>query len=206
MGNGTTINQYPDDFLMSRPRFAVNYFPWYHKTVKPDFWTCWDTAPLFDMLPVVLGRGIKAFVNPKEQEWFRKNKRSSDDVYWWRNEHRHNEFGFNPSSGVTFTSSIHWAAQIALFLLGFTTLLVVGFDCTTTSGTYEGKGIGPVPHFYDEKLDKERRYQAKWDTQWRAMIRQYEEEKRPWKIVNLSLGSQAKVFRAEDWRPYYAKV
>lgn len=206
MGNGPSINQYPDDFLMSRPRFAVNYFPYYHKTVEPMFWACWDTAPLLDMLPVVLDRGIKAIINPKDIKFFKKKKLEQPDVYWWKNEERHRGFGFNGESGVTFTSSIHWAAHIALFLLGFTTLYVVGFDSSTGSGTYKGRGISALPHFYDLKEGEAVRHQAKWDSQWVDMIKKYEEEQRGWKIVNLSVGSKATAFKVEDWRPYYAKI
>lgn len=207
MGNGPTLNQYPDDFLMSRPRFAVNYFPYYHKTVEPTFWACWDSSPLEDMLPVVIKRGIIPIINVKEKDFFeRKSLGIEGSVYWWKNEENHKGFGFNGNAGVTYTSSIHWAAQIALFLLGFTTLWVVGFDSTTGSGTYKGRGIGAVPHFYDAKEGEATRYQAKWDTQWGDMIRKYEREQRGFNIVNLSVGSKAKVFKAEDWRPYYAKV
>lgn len=207
MGNGPTLNQYPDDFLMSRPRFAVNYFPHWHETVRPTFWTCWDTSPLVDMLPVVLNGGVTAIINPKDQPFFQKKGIELPDVYWWKNLEKHKGFGFNPSGGVTYTSSIHWAAQIALFLLGFTTLWVVGFDCSTASGTYQGKGIGALPHFYDEKgTGTTIRRQAKWDTQWDDMIKKYKRENRNWKIVNLSVGSRAEVFKAEDWRPHYAKV
>jgi len=206
IGNGPTLNQYPDDFLLSRPRFAVNYFPHWHKTIAPTFWTCWDTSPLVDMLPVILDAGITAIINPKDQPFFQKKGIALPAAYWWKNEERHKGFGFG-SGGVTYTSSIHWAAQIALFLLGFTTLWVVGFDCSTASGTYQGKGIGALPHFYDEKgTGTVVRYQAKWDTQWSDMIKKYEREQRGWKIVNLSVGSKAKEFKARDWRPYYAKV
>ncbi len=206
MGNGITINQYPDDFLMSRPRFAVNYFPYYHKTVKPTFWACWDSGPLLDMLPVVIDRGIIPIINPKERPFFEKKELGLEDsVYWWKNEERHKGFGFNSGAGVTYTSSIHWAAQIALYLLGFTTLWVVGFDSTTGSGSYKGRGIGAVPHFYDLKEGETTRYQAKWDAQWGDMRKKYEAENTGFKLINLSVGSQAKVFKAEDWRPYYAK-
>ena len=202
MGNGPTLNQYPDDFLMSRPRFAINYFPYYHKTVEPSFWTCWDVAPLADMLPKVRKRGIPAIVNPKDAPWFEKHNLGDPDVYWWKNTEEHKGFGFTGVHGVTYTSSIHWAAHIALFLLGFSTLLVVGFDCTTASGTYEGKGIGALPHFYDPKPGSSVRHQAKWDSQWTDMIEKYEKEQRGWTIKNLSVGSKAKKFKAEDWRPY----
>ena len=191
---------------MSRPRFAVNYFAHYHKTVKPTFWTCWDTQPLVDMLPVLLKNDVTAIVNPKDLDFFAKKKMALPDVYWWKNEEKHKGFGFNGHSGVTYTSSIHWAAQIALFLLGFTTLWVVGFDCSTSSGTYQGRGLGALPHFYDLKEGATIRRQQKWDSQWTDMIKKYEREQRGWKILNLSVGSKAELFKAEDWRPYYAKV
>jgi hypothetical protein len=119
---------------------------------------------------------------------------------------QHHGFGYNKSHGVTYTSSIHWAAQIALFLLGFDTLWVVGFDSSTASGSYQGKGIGALPHFYDPKPDAQTRYQAKWDQQWEDMLNKYKEENRGWNIINLSLGSKAKRFPAQDWKPIYKKV
>lgn len=205
MGNGPSLNAVPEDFLLSKPRFAINYFPLYHK-VKPTFWTCWDTSPLADMLPIAIERGIDCIVNPKDKHWFEQRGVPEPYVYWWKNEEKHQGFGFTSTHGVTYTSSIHWAAQIALYLLGFDTLLVVGFDCSTASGTYEGRGIGALPHFYDPKPDVQTRYQTKWDTQWRDMITKYHNEGKPWEIHNLSVGSKAKVFKVEDWRKWHAKV
>lgn len=205
MGNGPSINQYPADFLKMKPSVAVNYFPWYHKHVTPDFWTCWDTSPLLDMLPVALMRGIKCIVNPKDLNYFQKKKIEVPKCYFWKNMEQHRGFGFQQTHGVTYTSSIHWACHIALFLLGFTTLYVLGFDCTTGTGSYQGKGIGAVPHFYDLKEGEQVRYQAKWDQQFQEMILKYKEENRGWTIINLSTGSRAKLFPAEDWRPHYEK-
>lgn len=200
-GNGPTINQYPRDFLESRPLFAVNYFPLYHK-VQPTFWTCWDTSPYEDMLPLAIERGITCIINPKDKKYFANKQLPEPYVYWWRNEEKHDGFGFTSTHGVTYTSSIHWAAQIALFLLGFDTILVLGFDCSTGSGTYQGRGIGALPHFYDPKPDAQTRYQAKWDQQWIDMREKYERENRGWTLRNLSTGSKAKQFAAENWRNY----
>jgi hypothetical protein len=156
------------------------------------------------MLPVVLKRGIKAIINPaKKINFEKKGLDYADQVYWWKNDHKHKGFGFVLGTGVSYTSSIHWAAHIALFLLGFDTLLVVGFDCTTGTGAYQGRGIGAVPHFYDPREGETVRYQEKWDSQWRDMIEQYRKEGRRWEIHNLSVGGKAKLFPIEDWRPYH---
>jgi len=201
LGNGTTLNQYPDDFLLSRPRFGINFFPMYHD-VEATFWSCWDSGPLKEMMPAVLASGVKVILNPKDIEQVKNMGYTGDEFYFWKNTHKHKEFGFTSTNGVSYSSTIHWAAQVSLFLLGFDTCLVLGFDCSTGQGQNEGMGITGNPHFYDP--DKENvRHQRTWDKQWASMIKQYQKEERGWSIKNLSVGSLAKDFPAEDWRPYY---
>jgi len=202
MGNGPSLSQLPDDFLYSRPRICLNYYPVFHR-VLPTFWTSWDKLPILEVFPAVQDAGIPIILHPRHKTMFARHGLSDSGVHWWKVTDEQLGFGWDGKIGsVRYTSSIHWAAHIALLFLGFTTLLVVGFDCDRGSGTYEGMGIGPLPHFWDPGRPSQG-YQPSWDRQF-AILKNDWESRSGYKVVNITPGSKARFFEAEDWRKYYA--
>lgn len=186
-GNGVSLREVPRDFLESRPLFGMNYLP-YYSTLKIDYWTAWDVGCLEDNIPQVKG---KIILPAKHREWLDKNDLYSYDM----------AFVQPHPPGRSYPTSMLWAIDIIdQWLPGYNQILVVGFDCTVGSGTHEGKGKGAGPHFYDPDCNQGVRYAESWDRQMEAKRDQLEDFGKT--LVNISPGSQAKMFPPNDWRDY----
>lgn len=213
VGNGPSLNDVPDAFLhiWQADSFGSNHIalhPWF----RPAYYANVDRNILADehgrqIASISCKIAIEAYINADyagklQSEYGLKN---IVPIHRWPSVYGQTKFigdPLNPEKGFsTAAKTVSFVLMQLAYMLGYDTLLLVGFDCTY--------GMSKK-HFYDDRLapkynhkspDQDKAWQAKCDFGFQ-LARQFFEERKG-RIINLTKASTTtRIFEKgciEEW-------
>jgi hypothetical protein len=199
VGNGTGLKNIPFAFLESRPIFVMNYFSYWVRFIKPDYWLALDplcfkgAEYVEDSIKFIKAHHANRFVGYED-----------NNLVLYKMMDKIPGFQWNKHWGLRYSTSAIAAAHLGIEM-GAKRVLFVGIDCTHGIGGYQDiedfKGVSRIPHFYDGRFHFIG-YADQWDEHF-GIFAKWAAEEHGAELVNLSVPTKCTTLERGDYRDYW---
>ncbi len=191
--NGPGLKNIPWAFLESRPYIAINYFTYWGKFMRPDYWIAVDPLCFENVDWTDCPKFIKQHHEP------RFNDDQKKQIVFYRFDDQIPGLLTTEDYGLSYSTSAIGAAHLCHYM-GASKVLLVGFDCTHGNALIEHHGLSQIPHWYDPRVhffDKAH----SWDKDFGSFLEWV--EPRGTEIINLSIPTFCVSLPLGDYRDYW---
>lgn len=143
--NGPGLKNIPWAFIESRPYVAINYFTYWGRFMRPDYWVAVDPLCFENVDWTDCPKFIKQHHEPR----FTDEQKESIVFFKFMDEIE--GFITHEEYGLSYSTSAIMAAHLCYYM-GACTCILVGFDCTHGIAKIEHHGLSQIPHWYDPRV------------------------------------------------------